>query len=37
MSKTIKKPTNWRIVYAAVLFWLVLMIVLMRMLTKAYS
>jgi len=37
MPKTVKKPTDWRIVYAAVFAWLVVLIVLMRLLTKAYS
>jgi hypothetical protein len=38
MMETNKDPkVKWRIVYGAVLIWLVIMVVLMRWLTKVYS
>tara|TARA_R110002111_G_scaffold88649_1_gene138345 strand:- start:345 stop:458 length:114 start_codon:yes stop_codon:yes gene_type:complete len=37
MTKVTKKPINWRTVYIATFVWLLVLIVLMRLLTKAYS
>jgi len=37
MSDTEESNVNWRMVYGAVLIWLVVMIVLMRLFTKVFS
>jgi hypothetical protein len=37
MTKATEKPINWRNVYIAIFVWLVVLIVLMRLLSKAYS
>lgn len=37
MTKHTEKPINWRMIYGVILAWLILMIVLMRLFTEAYS
>ena len=37
MTDNLHNPHRWRYVYGAVLAWLVVMIVLMRLFTEAYS
>jgi len=37
MEEPIEPRINWRLVYGAVLAWLVVMILLMRLFTKVFS
>lgn len=37
MSKRSEKPIRWPLIYGAIFAWLILLIVLMRLFTQAYS